>query len=46
MFTIKDAEKIIKKLKLNFEPDDLLEGMNHELEHKDITGGDALMTLK
>lgn len=46
---ITDAKQFIKKMKLDmkkykFTTRDLLQGMNVELEHKDITNGDAYLS--
>jgi hypothetical protein len=48
-FKLNDARKFAKLAKLNFKKElftlkDLLEGMNEELEHKRITGGDPIMS--
>jgi hypothetical protein len=45
-FDKQDAEKVAKEFKLDFPLDDILEGLNVELEHKDITGGDLEETAK
>lgn len=48
-FTLKNAKDCLKYLgikKYKFDIHDLKEGMNVELEHKDITNGDPLLTCK
>lgn len=41
-----DARRIYDKLNYNFDFDEFLTGMNVELEHKDVTGGDLIKTAK
>lgn len=45
-FSKQDAEKVAAEFKLDFPVEDILEGLNIELEHKDITGGDLEETAK
>jgi hypothetical protein len=49
MFTKKQTEKTAKRLKINFDKFDLKQfqdGMNVELEHRNITKGSALLSGK
>jgi Protein of unknown function (DUF5661)/Uncharacterized protein conserved in bacteria (DUF2213) len=48
-FTISDVEIVSKRIGLDFvkfTAEQLLEGMNHELEHSDVTSGDPDLTAK
>jgi len=45
-FDKQDAVKVAEKFSLEFPLDDILEGLNVELEHKDITGGDLEETAR
>jgi hypothetical protein len=45
-FNETDAAEVKTDFKLNYPLDDILEGLNIELEHKDITGGDLEETAK
>lgn len=50
-FTTRNTEHFIDKMNLDmnkekFTPKSLLKGMNVELEHKDITGGDEILSGK
>lgn len=45
-FYPQDAEKVKEEFNLEFPIEDILEGLNIELEHKDITGGDLEETAK
>ena len=41
-----EAKKIYDKMKYNFDPREFLLGMQAELEHSDVTGGDLVLTAK
>lgn len=48
-FKLKDAIKVMNYLGFDskdFEPHQLRDGMNVELEHSDITNGDPILTAK
>lgn len=42
----KISDAILKKMKYTFNPEEFHMGMNVEMEHKDVTNGNVVMTAK